>query len=212
MESLLIELHFLPSLEYFCALHPFKKIILEKHENFVKQSYRNRCYVLTAHHEERLTIPLTARHAKVIITDMEVDYSSRWQNNFWRTIESAYARAPFYEHYADDLEKEIFARHQYLFDLNFHLLSMCLKWLKWEKTIAESMAYEKKLSPEVMDARSLISAKKDYRHREFYLPQPYRQVFGNNFAPNLSLIDLVFCEGPNATAVISASQQKKVNK
>ncbi len=212
MQSLLIELHFLPSLEYFCALQPFEKILLEKHENFVKQTYRNRCFLLTAQGEARLTIPLTARHIKVRITDVEIDYSVHWQNNFWRTLQSAYAKAPFYEHYSDDLKEEIFSGHKYLFDLNFSLLSMCLKWLKWGKTISESVTYEKEYPPEINDFRGLISAKKDFRQRGFYQPESYRQVFGNNFAPNLSLMDLVFCEGPNATAVIGASQQKKVNK
>lgn len=209
MNSLLIELHFLPSLEYFCALLSFDKIILEKYENFNKQSYRNRCYVLTAHKVGRLTIPLMANHTKVMITDMQIDYSKRWQNNLWRTLESAYAKAPFYEHYADDLKKELFFGHKYLYDLNFHLLSMCLHWLKWEKTISESEAYEKNPSSEISDLRGLISAKKDFQEREWYRPEPYRQVFGNNFAANLSLIDLVFCEGPNATALLRASQQKK---
>lgn len=202
--DLLIELHFLPSLEYFCALRRFDKIILEKHEHFVKQSYRNRCFVLTAHKKVRLTLPIIARHTKVVITEVEIDYSTRWQNNFWRTVESAYAKAPFYEHFADDLRKEIFSKHKYLYDLNFHLLSMCLKWLRWEKTIAESVTYEKIISHEISDVRGLISTKTDFQQRKFYQPLPYRQVFGSNFVPNLSLIDLVFCEGPDAATLLTS--------
>ncbi len=209
--QLLIELHFLPSIEYFCALDSFDKIIIEKHEHFTKQSFRNRCYILTSNGTERLTIPLIANHKKVMITDVKIDYTIRWRTNLWRTLESAYARSPFFEYYADDLRKELFLSNAYLYDLNTRLLSMCLQWLKWSKIVSESVAYEKTTPLEISDMRSLISAKKDFLSREIYQSQPYQQVFGSNFAPNLSLIDLVFCEGPGAAALIKASR-KKLNK
>lgn len=208
MNSPLIELHFLPSIEYFCALLPFEKITLEKHEHFTKQTYRNRCHILTAQGVARLTIPLTAKHGKVLITDVQIDNTVRWQPNVWHTLESAYAKAPFYEHYADELRKEIFSGHKYLYEMNLRLLSMCLQWLKWKKTLLESATYQKNPAPETIDLRGLISAKKDFRLRETYQPQPYQQVFGNIFAPNLSLVDLVFCEGPYGTTLVKASRKE----
>lgn len=204
----LIEAHFLPSLEYFCALQRFDKIILEKHEHYNKQSYRNRCYILTSQGLERLTIPVVATHAKIIITDVQIDYSNRWQNNMLRTLESAYAKAPYYEHYIDDLKKEILSRHKYLYDLNLTILSMCLQWLKWDLEVSESVSYKKNTPAHTNDLRDQISAKKDFGAREFYDPVPYRQVFGSNFAPNLSLADLVFCTGPDAPALIRGSLNK----
>src|SRR6185295_1959943 len=101
---------------------------LENHEHFNKQSYRNRCYVLAANGVERLTVPVTEKHGKALITDVKIDYTFRWQANFWRTLESAYRNAPFFEHYSDDLRREIFSNHAYLYDLNSRLLSMCLAW------------------------------------------------------------------------------------
>ncbi|HRI78412.1 MAG TPA: WbqC family protein [Cyclobacteriaceae bacterium] len=211
MKTVLIESHFLPSLEFFCAILPCEKIILEKHEHFIKQSYRNRCFVLAANGVERLTVPVTEKHGKVLITRAKIDYGFRWQVNFWRTLESAYHNAPFFEHYCDDLKKEIFCHHTYLYDLNFRLLSLCLGWLKWEKSIAETVRYEKEILQPVQDMRGRISAKKDFLQREVYQPHTYQQVFGKAFVPNLSIIDLVFCEGPHAAAVLIASQ-KKLNK
>jgi hypothetical protein len=204
----LIEAHFLPSLEYFCALQRFDKIILEKHEHFNKQSYRNRCYILTSQGRERLTIPVTATHAKIIITDVQIDYTTRWQNNMLRTLESAYAKAPYYEHYMDDLKKEILSGHKYLYDLNLTLLSMCLQWLNWDRDVSESVSYKKNTPVEINDLRDQILAKKDFGARGFYRPVAYQQVFGNNFVPNLSLVDLVFCAGPDAQALIRGSQNK----
>jgi hypothetical protein len=209
--SLLIELHFLPCIEYFCLFESFDQVIIEKHENFSKQSFRNRCYVLTANGVGRLTIPLMAAHKKIAITEVKIDQTINWQTPLWRTLESAYASSPFFEHYSEDLRKELFFAHTYLYDLNARLLSMCLQWLRWSKEVSESVAYEKTVPSHTQDLRSVISAKKDLRHREIYQPFPYQQVFGSNFAPNLSLIDLVFCEGPGAAAIIKASQ-KKLNK
>lgn len=203
----LIEAHFLPSLEYFCALQPFDKVILEKHEHFNKQSYRNRCYILTSQGRERLTVPVVATHAKVIITDVHIDYSTRWQYNMVRTLESAYAKAPFFEHYADDLNREILSGHKYLYDLNMTILSLCLQWLKWNLAMSESVAYEKNTPIRTNDLRDQILAKRDFGTRQYYRPHPYQQVFGNNFVPNLSLVDLVFCMGPDAPALIRRSQK-----
>lgn len=208
MRSILIESHFLPSLEYFCALFPVETIQLEKHEHFNKQTYRNRCHILAAHGVERLSIPILVRTGKVIITDVQIDYTSRWQLNFWRTLQSAYAKAPYFEHYSDDLKKEIFSNQKFLYDSNFRLLSICLKWLKWKKSLTESASYEKNAPKEILDLRNVISAKKDFLQRPFYQPRAYRQVFGSDYVPNLSLIDLVFCVGPDATALIAASRKK----
>lgn len=208
MSAILIETQLLPSLEYFCALDGFDEVIIEKHEHFNKQSFRNRCYLLTSHGVERLSIPLTAKHGKVTITDVRIDYRLRWQFQWWRAIESAYAKAPFYEHYSDALRREIFFGHTHLYDLNLRLLSLCLQWLKWGTALSESVKYEVTPPSTVIDLRSLISAKSDFSGREYYNPQPYQQVFGSNFAANLSLLDLVFCEGPHAAATIRASRKK----
>jgi hypothetical protein len=85
---------------------------------------------------------------------------------------------------------------------------LCLKWLKWETLISESTTYEKSPLPPIIDARGVISAKKDFLERGLYSPQPYQQVFGSNFVPNLSLLDLIFCEGPSAGGLIRASRKK----
>ena len=206
MNSLLIESHFLPSIEYFCALTSAKKVIIEKHENYVKQSYRNRCYVLTSQGVERLSIPLTAKHNKVPVAAVQIDYSYRWQTNFWRTLTSAYAKSPFFEHYADDLHKEIFSGERFLFDFNQRLLSMCLKWLSSDLAISESASYEEEASEGILDLRNAISVKNDFSTRSFYRLHAYQQVFGSKFVPNLSVVDLIFCTGPEACTIVKVSK------
>ncbi len=205
----LIELQYLPSVAYFAALQSGAEIIIEKHEYFVKQTYRNRCHITTSQGEEQLIIPVTNKHGKVVVTDVKIDYAQKWLNNHWRTIQSAYGKSAFYEHYAPSLEKVLFKKHTFLYDLNFELLSLCLTWLKWNIPVSESLSYIKDAGPDVVDLRSRLNAKKNDLLPDFYNPVPYTQVFGNPFASNLSLIDLIFCEGPAAARLVKASSVEK---
>lgn len=210
--NLLIDLHYLPSLEYFCVLQQFNHIELERCENYVKQSYRNRCYLKTSQGIEMLIVPLTAKHGKTLIKDVRIDYSQKWQNNHWRTIETAYRKAPYFEYYSDDLKTILYHHHNFLLDLNLELLSFCLKCLRLSPSLSVSVSYEKIPPSHVFDLRSLINPKKPSLDRNFYKSVPYYQVFGSGFAENLSLIDLLFCEGPRATPLLIASQKADLNK
>jgi len=203
MRGLLIESHFLPSIEYFCLLMSHDTIMLEAHEHYVKQSYRNRCYILTAHGKERLTVPITEKHGKVSMASVRIHAGDRWQNNLWRTIQSAYAKAPFFEHYRDELHQQLFSAESTLLELNRRLLSLCLNWLRWEKTVNITASYGP--DTDLRDCRGMISAKKDFGHRTVYRPVAYQQVFGKSFVPNLSILDLVCCAGPDAGRIIQAS-------
>jgi hypothetical protein len=204
-KSILIEPHFLPSLEYFCALLSFEEIILEGWEHFPKQTYRNRCYINTAHGVKILTVPLQDRHGKTFMKDVRVRNGKQWRNSHWRTIESAYRKAPFFDYYFEELKKILFSEHEYLLDLNRDLLSFCLRSIKIKKIISGSVAYEKPVAGNKIDLRSVIVDKKPFATRNIYHAFPYHQVFGNDFAPNLSFIDLLFCEGPNWLTIVKAS-------
>lgn len=208
----LIELHYLPCLEYLCGVSRFREVELEAHEFYVKQSYRTRCQINSSQGVLQLTVPVTGKHGKVPVREVKVDYRMKWQNNHWRSIESAYRKAAFFEHYSDDLKNILFHDHEFLFDLNRALLSFCLKSIGIPLTLSESVAYENISSPGKVDLRSLICLKKAFSGRSFYKPTPYTQVFGNKFVPNLSFIDLLFCEGPNAIHIIRSSSGGDLNK
>jgi hypothetical protein len=207
-ENLLIDLHFLPSLEYFCVLSGHNNIVFEKYEHYVKQSYRNRCYINTSQGVKSFVVPLTNKHGKVPFADVKIDYSTRWQNVFWRTISSAYRNSPFFEHYSDDLHKIIYSNKVFVFDLNLELLSYCLVSLKWSKVINMTTQYEKVVNEGFSDMRSSITSRNTYIEHEFYRPTPYYQVFGSSFEDNLSVLDLLFSTGPQAGKVLEASRNK----
>lgn len=206
MKSVLIETHYLPSISYFSAIQGFDEIIVEKNENFIKQTYRNRCYINTTNGPEMLIIPLTAKHGKVPMCDVRIDYSQKWLNNHWRTLQSAYGNAPFFEFYSDDLHQLLFRKFELLYDLNFHLLSLCLGWLKLKKHLKQTEIFEKKPLLGISDFRNVIIAKNPTTSNKYYKPVQYNQVFGNMFVKDLSIVDLIFCTGPEASKLIQISQ------
>ncbi len=206
-----IELHYLPSIEYFCALNSIDQIELECHENFSKQSFRNRCYINTSQGQQMLIVPVTEKHGKVSVQEIKIDHKQKWQNNHWRSIETAYRKAPFFEFYSDQLKTIFYKNHKLLFDLNIELLSFCLRSMQANKKLARSNSYQKESDSSVLDLRNYINPKETFLNRSFYQPIPYQQVFGNTFVPNLCFLDLLFCEGPSAPSIIQSSK-KDLNK
>lgn len=183
----------------------YERISLEACENYIKQSYRNRCYIKSSQKTEALIVPVCRGNSKVKIREIKIDYDQLWVKNHWRSIQTAYGKSPFFEHYEDLFRQVYEKKHSYLYDLNLDLLTLCLKLLENEVTLSLTDEYEKfPLSP-VNDFREVIHPKNSYKNNGFLEPCIYNQVFGNNFAANMSIIDLLFCEGPNARHILLQS-------
>ncbi|MFT2008512.1 WbqC family protein [Pontibacter sp. 13R65] len=198
---LLTELHYHPPIEYFRQVLRADSIVVEQHENYIKQSYRNRCHVLTAHGMQALAVPVLRGNSKnkTRITDIEIDYSQKWQQIHWRTLQSAYGKAPYFEFYQDAIQAVYQQHPKNLFELNLNLLRLYLKFLKINKPLELSHSYLSVVPDNVLDLRNQIHPKinPDNLH-----VKPYYQVFGNNFVPELSIIDLLFTQGPAASAYL----------
>ncbi|MCU0325238.1 MAG: WbqC family protein [Spirosomaceae bacterium] len=207
-KTIVTDLHFLPSLEYFSLLISSESIILEANENYIKQSYRNRCYILGANKIEPLIIPVQKDKSKMPIRDVKIDYSEQWIKIYWRTVEAAYKKAPFFEYYADYFKDILDKKPIFLWDLNFELLSICLKFLKVSLPISLTEKYEKNYVDGIIDCRNLISPKIDFKINEFYRPVSYTQNFGNDFVANLSILDLLFCKGNMSKEILAKSFKK----
>jgi hypothetical protein len=205
--DLLIDLHYLPCIEYFVQILHHEKIQLEACENFQKQSYRNRCNLLSANKIDTLTVPVLKSNSKMLIKEVEIDYSQPWQKNHWRAIRSAYGKAPYYEYFCDYFSKLYDKKTRFLWELNLEGLTVCLKLLQIQKQIEFTTEYNKEASIHVnslKDKRSWIHPKKAVEEAGFSYPQ----VFGREFVPNLSVIDLIFNEGPNGKALLKLGGNK----
>ena len=199
----LIELQYLPNLEYFIILMKSGRVNIEANENFIKQTYRNRCYIRSVNKIEIMSIPV--KKGQMQIKDVKIDYRQGWLKDHWRTITSAYGKSPFFEYYRDGFETILLGKETFLFDLNWKLLTKCLEYLGLEKDIKFTDNYEFNLKSPVLDLRSLILPKISYGDRGIYTAHAYNQIFGKDFAGNLSIIDLLFCEGPQALSILNKS-------
>ena len=205
-KSLLIDLHYFPSIEYFTALFRYEKIVFEVEEHFEKQTYRNRCHILSANKMEKLSLPVIGGRKKIKTKDITIDHTQRWQKDHWRAIKSAYGRAPFFEFYAPYFEPLLLKEEKFLVDFNLKILTICLQLLQTRISYSLSETYIKSPDPSKYDdLRSVIHPKRSFTENNLYEIVAYPQVFGNDFVPNLSIIDLLFCEGPNAKNIVTKS-------
>ncbi|BDD00102.1 WbqC family protein [Persicobacter psychrovividus] len=209
-KEVLLDLHYLPSVEYFAAIIQSEKLLIEAQENFSKQTYRNRCRILTSQGVRDLTIPMVAGNKRHHIQKILLDDRQQWRKIHWRSIKTAYGKAPFFEHYIDFLEPVFFGEQTTLFEFNLSLLKVLFKLLGIKKEISLTDEYAKYSdSDKIIDMRDRLQPKVDYDKNGILVPFPYPQLFGNEFVSNLSVLDLLFCEGPNARNVIQQSVKCK---
>lgn len=202
--DLLIELHYLPCIDYVSGLLQFDRVQLEAQEHYQKQSYRNRCYVRTANKIECLTVPVQQGTHHQPIRDLRVAMDQPWQAHHWRCLQAAYGKAPFFEYYAPDLEPVYQKNWLFLFDLNYELLTICLKLMRKRIVLNLTEWYDKEPTIGVFDARSTVNPRNAVETYVFHKPATYPQNFGQEFVPNLSIIDLLFCQGPASSDVLLA--------
>jgi len=195
--KLLISTAYLPPVEYFCFIRSAEEIIIEREENYHKQTYRNRCNILTASGKLTLTVPvyLGSLH-KTPIKDIRIDYSKRWQQVHLRAIIAAYRSSPFFEFYFEELEKIILENHEFLLDLNTELTEVIMKITGIVIPVSFTSAFTP-VGTDDFDLRYSVTPKK----KPGIIFKPYTQVFNpySRFESGLSIIDLIFNMGPDSS-------------
>ncbi|MCX6321367.1 MAG: WbqC family protein [Bacteroidia bacterium] len=194
--KILVSTAYLPPVEYVSLISRADEVLVEREENYLKQTYRNRCYILSAHGTQLLSVPvyLGSLH-KTPVKDIRIDYSKRWQQVHTGAMTASYNSSPYFEFYFENIEKIISKNHEFLLDLNMELIETLLEILKMKKTISYTTNFEPVGEME-NDFRYKIAPKEE---SPFTLKE-YFQVFNNGegFVPGLSIIDLVFNMGTEA--------------
>ena len=196
-KTILLSSAYLGPIDYYAQLVNAVSVVIDPNEHYIKQTYRNRCIIETASGKFPMIIPVTrpnGNHTK--LKDVLISNAEGWQKLHWRAIMSAYSNSPFLLYYQDELEP--FYRHKYkfLFDFNQQLQQLTLGFLKLKINIELSDLYLENRDNGKLDLRNSFSPKK-----KSVLSFPaYIQVFEekHEFLPNLSILDLLFNEGPAA--------------
>jgi hypothetical protein len=194
MNELIVSTAYLPPIAFFVSTIETKRITVEQHENYIKQTYRNRCHILSANGILPLSIPVIktdGNHTKLI--NIQISNINNWQLNHWRAIESAYNKSPFFLYYRDELETFYLRKFNNLLEFNSELLSFLLRkiGLKIEIIFSDDFL---SIQNEENDLRFKFSPKKEEVIQFPHYYQVFEEKFG--FIPNLSIIDLLFNEGP----------------
>lgn len=191
--------NYLPCIEYMATILKQNEININISEQYRKQSYRTRAYILGPHQVETLNVPIKKAPNNTLMKDIEISYAENWQLQHAKTIQNAYKNSPFYEHLYYLFEPIYKNKTKYLIDLNTEALSICLKILKSKQTICHN-SYE---YFEYKNEFISFSSKNRADLRNSFLPKSYFQNFGNNFEPNLSVIDLLFSKGSESNSFLS---------
>lgn len=203
--TILTDLFYLPPIEYFVAVLDFEEILIDSSENFQKQTFRNRAHILLANKMDVLSVPVIGSTKKQLYRDVKIDYSQKWKNVHLRGIQSAYGKAPFFEFFYPYFDQVFDKNLTFLFDQNLELLTVCLKLLKMKTKL--NLKKKTDLDGESMDIRGIINAKEGYMNRDIMALQKYPQMFGLDFVPNLSVLDLLFCKGQESKELLFASKK-----
>ena len=200
---------YLAPVQYFSKLATYVEVWIEVNEHFLKQSYRNRCTILTANGPQNLSIPITeGSNSKRIIRDVAISYDYSWQKQHWKAMLSAYNRAPFFEYYADHLAPFYQGKKwEFLIDFNAEIQAAIFEEinLPCAPQVTVDFCALGDVSENMDDFRYSIDPKPARQRQDpHFIPTTYMQVFQEKFGftPHLSILDLLFNEGPMALDVL----------
>lgn len=194
--DILIHPHYLPNISHFFLLVNSKKIVFEINDNFLKQTYRNRTYIYGANGKLLLSVPVIhSQKNRKIFKDVKISYDKDWLSHHWKSIEISYRRSPFFEYFEEKLICLYKKREKYLVDFNLKSINILFEMLQIDLEYDFTNSYQENYSS-ISDYR--INSE-NFNSNDIKIDK-YTQVFQSKhgFINNLSVLDLIFNEGPNA--------------
>jgi len=194
--AVLLPYTYLGPVHYYRSILEHTHITLERHENFHKQTFRNRCTIYGANGPLNLVIPTLHVSGERSMDVREISYAQDWQKLHWKSLESAYRSSPFFEYYEDEFSAILMEKHRLLIELNRSFMELTLRIIGIDVEIKETLQYEEKCDNpdlrEVYTPKSAMMASQGFKR----YPQVFEDRFG--FIPNLSILDLIFNQGPRS--------------
>lgn len=208
MNAVLLTSAYLAPVHYYTKLYGAPRVVEERCEFYVKQTYRNRCVIAGADGPLMLSLPVEhGREGRPLTRDIRLSGHGNWQHLHWNALCSAYDNSPFFEYYADDFRPFYEQHFNFLVDFNEALQHTVCDLLGLQPEISTTTAYCEADKAAFDDFRETIRPKVPFDFDATFNPKPYYQVFAARlgFLPNLSIVDLLFNMGPEARLVLRDS-------
>ena len=203
IDTILIHPGYCMPISHYACIAQANTVIFEALDNYQKQSYRTRTKIATASGMLQLTIPIKHNRTSKkhqLTFEVQLENKFHWQRDHWRSLKVAYQTSPFFEYYEDAFEPLYTTIYDKLIDFNLACHETIMECLQLEKDSIYTEEYFRNPKPPMTNLRHLITSKKE---PDYKLPE-YHQLFHDKhgYLPNLSILDLLFNEGPNALSYL----------
>jgi len=201
--TLISDLQYFPSIIYYKISNRSSNILFEQYDFYQKMSFRNRCQITGSQGRVDLSIPLEkGRDQKTLMKDVKIAGTYRWQDQHWKTLLACYSRSPWFEFYRDELDQLYRQSYNFLLDWNLACFEWTCRVLSMPVGVSLTDVYRPAYEEKVDWRGKLLP--KNITDTTRWPPVIYRQVFEEitGFIPNLSILDLLFCEGQRAKALL----------
>ncbi len=199
---------YLPPVQYFSKLNAAEECLIDVYENYVKQSYRNRCVIDSPNGALALTLPVEKPDSgKCRMKDIRISDHGDWRRQHWQALVASYYNSPFFEYYQDDFRPFYEQKWEFLVDFNEALMMKCCELIDIQPNVRCTTEYAA-LKDGEPDYRLLINPKRSMEEDSAFKAKPYYQVFQHKhgFLPNLSVVDLIFNMGPESILLVRSEE------